>query len=289
MHLGTLRPGATHRVRDEKPGNLSLTSISMFFQLLCPEGIQKTGLDDLLSSILLLCLIRMNKNSNFLFLSRLHKVPSLQWFSMPFYDLGFTISLSGGCQPSHLIEFELRPSKASGGPRSHGASGGRGASHASALLLPPPRPKLNFHSRSPETHSPSPTTCCQWCHCVPSSSASHLADLSPLSLMNPCPLTMNPLEPPTNVPKYTCQISPPSDHPPPQPRAQLMMPPNQWGHQLKNKVLRMDQMVQEAANRQNVQTPEFWAGRGSPWHYLSVHHPSAAGSTSTCSFLQRPV
>ena len=68
----------------------------------------------------------MNKNSNFLFLSRLHKVPSLQWFSMPFYDLGFTISLSGGCQPSHLIEFELRPSKASGGPRSHGALPGWG-------------------------------------------------------------------------------------------------------------------------------------------------------------------
>lgn len=166
----------------------------------------------------------MNKNSNFLFLSRLHKVPSLQWFSMPFYDLGFTISLSGGYQPSGLKDFELRPSKASGWPKVTGSMRRGGAVVLSTpvlypLHLPPPRPKGNFHSRSPEIHSPSPTTCCWWCHCVPSSSASHLADLSPLSLTSPCPLTMNPLEPPTNVPKHTCQISPPSDHPPPLPRA----------------------------------------------------------------------
>lgn len=68
----------------------------------------------------------MNKNSNFLFLSRLHKVPSLQWFSMPFYDLGFTISLSGGYQPSGLKDFELRPSKASGWPKVTRSMGGGG-------------------------------------------------------------------------------------------------------------------------------------------------------------------
>lgn len=105
----------------------------------------------------------MNKNSNFLFLSRLHKVPSLQWFSMPFYDLGFTISLLGGYQPSGLQDFELRPSKASGWPKVTWSMGGATVLSTPvlyALHLPPPRPKGNFHSRSPEIHSPSPTTCC---------------------------------------------------------------------------------------------------------------------------------
>lgn len=164
----------------------------------------------------------MNKNSNFLFLSRLHKVPSLQWFSMPFYDLGFTISLLGGYQPSGLQDFELRPSKASGWPKVTWSMGGlRCFPHPCSMLSTCHPPDLKETSTPGPQRSTAPhqLPAAVWCHCVPSSSVSHLADLSPLSLTSPCPLTMNPLEPPTNVPKYTCQISPPSDHPPPLPRA----------------------------------------------------------------------
>lgn len=51
-----------------------------------------------------------------------------------------------------------------------------------ALHPPPLTPQPNPHSRSLETHSSSPTTCCWRCHSVPRSYASHLVDLSPLSL-----------------------------------------------------------------------------------------------------------
>ena len=54
-----------------------------------------------------------------------------------------------------------------------------------------------------------------------------------------------------------------------------MMPPNQWGHQLKNKALRMDQMVQESSQQAKCIEPRVLGRPGLtlalPIHPLSVH------------------